>query len=753
MERIKGRVEEIVFKNDDNGFVIAVLESEDEFIYVKGYMPYLQEGEVAEFHGVFKAHPTYGEQFEVSHWEAILPTEEEDIRKYLASGLIKGIGPAMADKIVDAFGKETFDVFSLSPNRLLDIPGIGIKKLEEIVNAYNEQVGARDVVIFLQKFGLTTNQAVKVYKQLGAKAKQVVTENPYELANLIEGFGFKMADSIAKRNGIDPRNGHRIACGILYQLGQISGRGHVHSPVPLLIKQAAELLAIEVELVEKELYEMAVYGAVIMDHLSGVDVAYLPYLHYAESKIAKYVAEKLLENPINIAFDISEAIVEIEGQRGIQFAPLQKEAILSSVNEPMAIITGGPGTGKTTIINGLIHIFERAGLKLVLAAPTGRAAKRMTEATQREAKTIHRLLEYAYNEEDSVLSFNKNEHEPLEVDVVILDEVSMVDTVLMMHLTNAVTPKTRLILVGDSDQLPSVGPGNVLSDLIESGGPVVTRLNQIFRQNELSAIALNAHRINQGQMPALNEKDKDFYFLNARSQAEIVGAIRSLCQKRLPEYYNVDPLKDIQVLSPVKNSNIGTHKLNQVLQDALNAKGANTAERLFGDRLFREGDKVMQIKNNYTLKWKSRIGEEGDGVFNGDIGYITRLDDRNRQLHVLFDDERQVVYEFTQLDELVHAYAITVHKSQGSEFPVIIIPVTYCAPMLMTRNILYTAITRAKKLVVLVGEEKYIKAFIDNTDGGMRYSGLNYRIRLLMDSSDQRAVSFNDAIKTYKQEA
>lgn len=731
METIIGKVEEIVFKNDDNGFVIAVIESENEYIYIKGCMPYLQEGENASFQGTFKSHAVYGEQFEVNHWEVILPTDEVDIRHYLASGLIKGIGPSMAERIVDAFGVDTFDVIQLAPRRLLEVSGIGEKKLEEIVEAFREQVGARDVIIFLQKFGLTTNQAVKVFKKLGATAKQVVSENPYELASHIDGFGFKMADAIAKKNGIDPRSGYRIACGILFALSQQSNKGHLYVPVKILVGASVEVLSIEDDLIQKELYEMAVMGAVIMDNFNGEDVVYLPYLHYAESKVAKYVCEKLTEQPIAISFDITEAIEEIEDLRGISLAEMQKQALEASVHESMAIITGGPGTGKTTIINGLIHIFEKAGLKLVLAAPTGRAAKRMTEATQREAKTIHRLLEYNYSEEEAVLAFNKNEHHPLEVDVVIIDEVSMIDMVLMMHLSNAILPKTRLILVGDADQLPSVGPGNVLRDLILSDVPVVTRLDQIFRQGELSAIAFNAHKINHGEMPILNEKDKDFYFIQARSQMEITQAIRNLCLKRLPDYYGVDPIKDIQVLTPVKNSNIGTHKLNQVLQEALNPLGGSVKEKVFGDRIFRTGDKVMQIKNNYTTKWKTVEGTEGEGVFNGDIGYVSEIDDKHRQIHILYDDEKTVRYEYAQLDELVHAYAVTVHKSQGSEFPVIIMPVTWCVPMLMTRNILYTAITRAKKLVVLVGEEKYIKAFTDNTDGGVRYSALKERIQLL----------------------
>jgi exodeoxyribonuclease V alpha subunit len=731
METIKGKVEEIVFKNDENGFVIAVIESDNEYIYIKGYMPYLQEGEMASFNGVFKSHSVYGEQFEVSHWEVILPTEEGDIRHYLASGLIKGIGPAMAERIVDAFGEDTFDVIQMAPRRLLEIQGIGEKKLEEIIEAFSEQVGARDVIIFLQKFGLTTNQAVKVFKKLGASAKQVISENPYELASHIDGFGFKMADTIAKRNGIDPRSGYRIACGLLYALAQQANKGHVYVPVGILVKESVDVLAVEAELIQKELYEMTLLGAVVIESFDGEDVVYLPYLHYAESKVAKYVMAKLEESPIVIKFDITEAIDEIEEIRGIQLAPMQRQALEASVHEPMAIITGGPGTGKTTIINGLIHIFEKAGLKLVLAAPTGRAAKRMTEATQREAKTIHRVLEYNYSEEEAVLTFNKNEHQPLEVDVVIVDEVSMIDMVLMMHLTNAIMPKTRFILVGDADQLPSVGPGHGLRDLILRDGPVVTRLDQIFRQDERSAIAYNAHKINHGEMPLLNEKDKDFFLIQGRSQAEIVQAIRNLCMKRLPDYYGVDPIKDIQVLSPVKNSNIGTHRLNQVLQESLNPLSSGGKEKLMGERIFRTGDKVMQIKNNYTAKWKTLVGAEGDGVFNGDIGYISEIDERQRQIHVLYDDEKVVRYEFSQLDELVHAYAVTVHKSQGSEFPVIIMPMTWCVPMLMTRNILYTAITRAKRLVVLVGEEKYLKSFIENMDGGHRYSALEKRIRML----------------------
>lgn len=730
--KLKGFVEEIVFQNEESGFVVLVIECEGVYWHARGVMPYVHPGEHVMLTGRFVEHPTYGLQFEAIHCEALLPTTREDLERYLGSGMIRGIGPAMATKLVDAFGEDVFDILSYSPDRLLEIQGIGRKKLEEIIVSYREQFESREIIIQLQKFGLSANMALKVYRILGPEAVNVTQNNPYQLAELVEGIGFKLADVIAGRMGIDPGAPSRLRSGLHYLLMERSASGHTYLLRGELIDSASELLEVTEAPLETALDEMVLSGELCLEVLGQESEApsygvYLPLLYMAETRVARFVAEMSAEAAPKLIVDTDGEIDRIERQLGISFSELQRDAVRAGVQETIAVITGGPGTGKTTIINGLIRIFESVDMKVTLAAPTGRAAKRMTEATNREARTIHRLLEYTYSDDKDYLSFQRNEERPLETDVLILDEVSMIDIQLMQHLSRAILPGTRLILVGDSDQLPSVGPGNVLRDIIDSGAVPVIRLTEIFRQSERSMIAVNAHRINSGEYPLINDRDKDFFLVSARQQEDIASRIGDLVKRRLPEYYGVDPIKDIQILTPVKNSKVGTKHLNQMLQQILNGDEKKPSKK-FGDRLFRVGDKIMQIKNNYLMKWTTPEDLEGEGVFNGDVGYVEEILEIERKLLIRFDDDRLSKYEFSQLEEIVHAFAVTVHKSQGSEYPIVVVPITWFPPMLMTRNILYTAVTRAKKIVVLVGDEKYLKLMVDRTDVDRRRTALSWRI-------------------------
>ena len=652
--------------------------------------------------------------------------------RYLGSGLIRGIGPAMAEKLVEAFGEETFDVLSYQPERLLAIPGIGRKKLEDIVLSYREQFESRDVILQLQKLGLTAQMSLKVYRLLGPEAVAMIRQNPYQLAELVEGFGFRHADALARQMGLDPGSPERIRGGLHYVLTDSAGMGHTYVQSQELATRTSELLAVDREQILKVLGELILRGEFYLEAFSEPieahkEAVYLPLLHRAESLSARFIAEMTGAPTDEILVDPDEEIDRIESRLGIAFSALQRQAVKAGIAEKIAVITGGPGTGKTTIINGLIRIFESAGKSVALAAPTGRAAKRMTEATDREAKTIHRLLEYAFSEDSDFLSFQRNEENPLEAEVIILDEASMIDIILMQHLAAAIKPSARLIMVGDADQLPSVGPGNVLRDIIESGCVPVIRLTEIFRQSERSMIAVNAHRINHGEYPLLNSRDKDFFLVTARQQEEITAVMVDLVKRRLPEYYGVDPIRDIQILTPVKNSKVGTKALNEALQTALNGESATPYKKI-GERLFKVGDKVMQIKNNYSMKWVTDGAMEGDGVFNGDMGFVEAILDGERKMVIRFDEDKTATYEYTQLEEITHAYAVTIHKSQGSEYPIVVMPVTWFPPMLMSRNILYTAVTRAKKIVVLVGDEKYMKLMVDRTDVSRRSTALSWKI-------------------------
>ncbi|QQY79150.1 exodeoxyribonuclease V alpha subunit [Keratinibaculum paraultunense] len=731
MLTLEGMVEEIIFRNELNSYTVATLDTSDGKATIVGYVPFINTGETVKVEGNWVYHPNYGEQLEIVNIWTVTPSTINGIEKYLSSGLIPYIGPKTAKRIVKRFGLDTLDVIQYNPEKLKEIEGIGDKKLEKIVKAFEEQGELRDIMVFLQQYGITPNYGTRIYKKYGKDTIKIISQNPYKLSEDIFGIGFKTADKIAQNMGIDKKSPYRVEGGIRYILIKYAGAGHSYVPKNELIKGTSELLEIEEELIEESLRNLAIKGTVHILNIEEEAIVYYTPFHVAENNVSKKIVELSRVELKDLDIDVEKAINIIEKEDGIKFAKKQVEAIKESLENGLVVITGGPGTGKTTTINAIIKIFEKEGLKINLAAPTGRAAKRMTETTGREAKTIHRLLEYSFMEEE--IPFGVNEDSPLDTDLLIIDEASMIDILLMNNLLKAIMPGTRLILVGDVDQLPSVGAGNVLKDIIESGVVKVVKLDEIFRQAEESMIVVNAHRINRGEYPYLNEKDKDFYFIQEPNPKHIVDTIVELCKYRLPDYYGIDPLKDIQILSPMKKGEVGINVLNQRLQEALNPKSFGKKEKQIGDVIFRVGDKIMQIKNNYSTEWEiiedGKLKEKGEGVFNGDLGFILDIDEDNRIMKVLFDEEKEVEYSFNQLDELKLSYAITVHKSQGSEFPVVVMPIHWGPPMLMTRNLLYTAITRAKKLVVLVGEEKYLKFMIKNNRIAKRYSSLDYKIR------------------------
>lgn len=742
---IQGIVEEIIFKNEENGYTIASVDHNMELLIVVGFMPTMKEGEMMRFIGEPTFHKTYGEQFKVSSSEVIEPTEVKSIQKYLGSGIIKGIGPSLAERIVEKFGEDTLDIIRYNPNRLLEIAGIGKNKLDQIVKSYAETRAMSDVVMFLQKYDVSLAYATRIYNTFKSKTIEKVTENPYILAEEIKGIGFKMADGIAKTMGVDKDSPYRLYSGIKHVMTLLTGQGHTYSYEEDLIREASEILMVRKEVVETELTELLIKGDLHRTKFEDKDVIYLINYYDAELSVCKKISKLTYSQVDIIDVEINKEIDSCEKNGSIMLADQQKEAISQSITQGVMVITGGPGTGKTTIINSIIDIFERQNLKVLLAAPTGRAAKRMSEATDHEAKTIHRLLEYQFSDA-GFLAFNKNDDNPLVADLIIIDEASMLDILLMNNLLDAVSYGTRMIFVGDVDQLPAVGAGNVLSDLINSGIIKTVALTEIFRQAQESMIVTNAHRINTGQMPLVNEKDKDFYFIKQKTPNGVIDTIVNLCKERLPNYYKFDSLKDIQVLSPMKNSPTGVLNLNQCLQHALNPPEKSKPEKSFGDTIFREGDKVMQIKNNYNIKWKARYSyEKGEGVFNGDIGYVQEVDLNKKVLLVVFDDDREVEYEFGQLDELVLSYAVTVHKSQGSEFPVVVMPLYNVPQMLKNKNILYTGITRARELVVLVGTEIQLKGMIQNVSHAKRNSGLIHMFKLIEDAfKEEKIISEDD---------
>ena len=735
MDEIEVYADETVFRNDDNGYTVLVVKSGKTRVSAVGIMPPIAPGEKLKITGDWVEHPIYGKQIKVSHCEIEKPTTLSGIEKYLSSGMIRGIGPATAKLLIKAFGEETLDVLYSDPEKLLDVPGIGPKRAKMIMESYAEQAQQREAMVFLQSYGVTPNLAVKIFKQYGENVKQVIRQNPYRLVEDIEGIGFKTADKIAASLGIEPDSEHRLSAGVRHTLQEATGNtGHCYLPREVLLSYAQQLLGNEPELIEHTIDSMILSRRLIAQILPGegeeIVAIYLPQTYHAEVDVARRLREMIEAMPSTMATDLSAQIDELERMEGVTFHPQQRQAIETAVSSGMTVITGGPGTGKTTIIKCIIKLLSVSG-EIALAAPTGRAAKRMSEACGMEAKTLHRLLEYGGEEGD----FARTQDNPLEMDTLIIDEMSMVDIFLMRSVLRALVPGTRLIMVGDSDQLPSVGAGNVLRDILDSKAIPAVELTEIFRQDEKSMIVYNAHRINHGEAPRLNAKGSDFFFERAASPTDAAQKIVALCADRLPKFLNLDPVKQMQVLSPTKKGECGVWMLNQMLQGQFNPAASHKSERVRGDTTFREGDKVMQTRNNYQLKWKKEgvfAWEEGQGVFNGDIGFITAIDTQERTVEVQFDDDRIATYEGGDIDDLELAYCISVHKSQGSEFPVVVMPAVGGPPMLLTRNLLYTAVTRARRMVMIVGREAAIDQMIHNVNTRKRYSALCWRLTELM---------------------
>ncbi len=719
---VAGTVTGIIFQNEDNGYTVCEIETpEGEEITVTGTLPFLTEGDKITARGSWVHHNVYGEQFKAESYEKTLPAEEGDILRYLSAGNIKGIGPRTAARIVDKFGTDTFEIIANHPDWLTDIPGISPKKAAAISESFAETAGVRAVMMFCQDY-FSPSAAVKIYKRWGGASVDKLKENPYLLVNDIDGIGFPGADKLALSIGIAPDSSDRIAAGINYVLtNEAAMNGHTCLPAADVVRLASELLLVSVESTAEVVYKM-VSDKRLQKIGNGENVLlFLPIYYRAESFSAQKLAHLNRVCPRLDIGDIERLIWQLEAENRIEYAALQKQAIRMALENGVMILTGGPGTGKTTVIRALISIFESLGLDCALAAPTGRAAKRMSEATSSEAKTIHRLLEMEYGGEDR-MSFQRNEKNYLDEDVIILDECSMLDTLLLEALLRAIKNGARLIMIGDAEQLPSVGAGNVLSDLILSDTLPCVRLTEIFRQAKESFIVTNSHLVNEGRMPDIGQKNGDFFFLHRRTDEEIAATIADLCKNRLPRSYGASIVPTIQIITPSHSGAAGTANLNRLLQEALNPPAPGKAERRVRDTVLRTGDRVMQIKNDYSLAW-TKNGKEGMGIFNGDIGVITDIDPVSETLVVSFD-ERETIYEFSSLDELEHAYAITVHKSQGSEYPVVILPMFNCPPMLRTRHLLYTAITRAEKMVILVGRQDILSEMVENDRHAIRCTHL-----------------------------
>ncbi|CAB1253935.1 ATP-dependent RecD-like DNA helicase [Clostridium sp. MT-14] len=738
MQDLQGTIEDVIFQNKDNGYVVAKMKEGENIVTIVGCIPYITEGKNLKVMGEWVLHPQFGRQFKVKVSEEIVPNTITGIERYLASGIISGIGPVTARKIVKKFGEDTLHVLDDNIDRLREIEGIGEKKIALIAESYSRQNEIRNIMIFLQTYGVTPNQCVKIHKKFGSDSVRKVKENPYILTEEIGGIGFKTADRIAASLGIEKNSDFRIQSGIRYVVNQFCSLGNTYMPIDRLIKEGKDILGVTEEELEKNIYENSINGKIKLEKYEDKLCVFPMAYYYCELSVTKKILTLAFSNYENIGFDVNKEIENFENVNHIEFAPSQKEAIEGAVKNGVEIITGGPGTGKTTIINCIIQLFEKANYKVLMGAPTGRAAKRMSEATKREAKTIHRLLDMGVENDEESMFFSRGEESPLQCDVVIIDEASMIDIMLMNNLLKAISVGTRLVIVGDAQQLPSVGPGNVLRDFIDSGCIKVVRLKEIFRQSRESMIIVNAHKINSGEMPILNRKLKDFYFIKCREPSAIMDILMGLIDRRLPNFNKKwNKMQHIQILSPMRKGILGVSNLNSRLQEVLNPKSSEKKEKKIGNTVFRVGDKVMQIKNDYTLKWtgiSEQNPEEGIGIFNGDFGYIECIDEEKNTLTVVFDEDKRVVYDSMHLDELDLSYAITIHKSQGSEFPVIVLPIFMGPPLLMNRNLLYTAITRAKQMVVLVGDLRALSFMINNNRSFERYSLLKYRIMDIMES-------------------
>lgn len=735
MESIKGYVEHIVYRNEENGYTVFNLNNDDGEITCVGNFHYIEEGELLHLEGGYTTHKLYGTQFKVEESTVCEPEDLVSIERYLGSGAVKGVGAALAGRIVKKFREDTFRIIEEEPERLAEIKGISERKAREIAVQVEEKKDMRQAMLYLQKYGISTTLAARIYQHYGRTVYRVIEENPYQIADHVPGVGFKTADEIASKVGIHTDSDFRIRSGIFYTLLQSVGEGHVYLRQEALLYRTGQLLQVEIQNIEKYLMDLAMEKKVVLKEAEDGMRVYSAHYYYMEMNTAKMLHD------LNVDCEVDEALLErrlhsIEDNTGMVLDDMQRTAVLEAVRRGLMVLTGGPGTGKTTTINAMIHLFESEGLNIALAAPTGRAAKRMTEATGYEASTIHRLLEVDGNPEgDSPTGFQRNEENPLEDDVIIIDEVSMVDLPLMYALLKAIVPGTRLILVGDRNQLPSVGPGSVLKDMIASECFTVVMLTRIFRQAGESDIVMNAHKINRGEAIELNNKSRDFFFLKRQDPNVIISVLITLIQKKLPKYVHAKPY-DIQVLTPMRKGLLGVERLNKILQEYLNPPEKGKKEKEYGDRLFREGDKVMQIKNNYQLEWEvsTRYGmtiDKGVGVFNGDMGIVKEINSYEETVTVEYDEQRLVKYPYNLLEELELAYAITIHKSQGSEYPAVVIPLLQGPRQLYHRNLLYTAVTRAKHCVTLVGSDTVFQEMIRNANEQDRNTSLHERIREL----------------------
>lgn len=747
MEQLEGYVEHIIFRNNENGYTVMEVIGKDADVVCVGTMQMIHEGEFLFAEGSYVEHPSYGEQFQIVHYEIKVPKDCISIERYLASGAVKGIGAALAGRIVKKFKEDTFWIMEEEPERLSEVKGISERKAREIAEQAVGNKEVRQAMVYLQNYGISTTLAMKIYQHYGQSLYQIMQENPYRMADDIQGVGFKIADEIASKIGIHTDSDFRIRSGILYTLFQAGLDGHVYLPQEVLVSRAAELLGVEAEGIKNQLANMMMDQKLVIKKRGEEISIYASRYYYLELNTARMLLD------LNIKSEESEKhildkVKAIEKSSELELDSMQKKAVAEAVKNGIMILTGGPGTGKTTTINAMIQYFEQEGMEFVLAAPTGRAAKRMTETTGYEAKTIHRLLEFSGQpeaegrEENSRLEFERNEQNPLEADVVIIDEMSMVDIALLHSLLKAISIGTRLIMVGDINQLPSVGPGSVLKDMIHSGCFKVVMLTKIFRQASQSSIVVNAHKINAGEPIDLLNKKRDFFIMRRYDAPGVIEMMKKLIVEILPPNLSIRPY-DIQVLTPMRKGGLGVEELNRRLQEILNPESERKREKEYADRIFREGDKVMQVKNNYQMEWEitNRFGitlDKGLGVFNGDVGVIRTMNLYEETLTVEFDEGKKVIYPFKQLEELEHAYAVTIHKSQGSEYPAVILPILSGPKMLMTRNLLYTAVTRAKSCVTIVGSEQSVIQMIQNENEQKRYSGLDQCIEEIWKMESER---------------
>lgn len=737
---LTGQLTEIIYQNEVNSYLIGILETEEDTITIVGYMPFLVEGDYIKVIGNFVTHKEYGMQFKVETFEKIMPKTLESLEKYLSNGTIKGIGPATAKKIVKLFGEDTINVFKFEPEKLTQIKGITKDKAIEMAQCFVENWELWQIVGFLDNFGISPANAKNIFKKLGTQTIDEIEENPYILIDLVKGVDFAKLDKYALENGFDINNYKRIKCGIKYSLLKITYNGHCCTLKENLIKYVKELLKVEDDDIEHCLIDLNVKEEIVIEKREEENWVYSKELYEAEANIASKLI--VLDSAKNIKkiSGFNEELEKIEKVGNIKLSSKQKEAIQTVNSNNVVIITGGPGTGKTTIIKNVIEIYKTHGKKVVLCAPTGRAAKRMTEMTGEEAKTLHRLLEIGKIEKENEFTIVNYEVAPIDADVIIVDEASMVDIYLMNYLLNGIYQGTKLILVGDTDQLPSVGPGSVLKDIINSERIKTIFLDEIFRQAAQSKIIVNSHRVNDGEYFLEKEEQKDlkddFFYIKEKSQDVMLAQLISLCKGRLENFGNYNFFENIQILSPTKKGILGTKELNKKLQEELNPSDDKKNEKKVGDIIFREGDRVMQVKNNYDIYWEkgntlSLNYETGTGIFNGEIGKIVKIDFINKQIKILFDDEKEAWYAFSDMDQIEHAYAITVHKAQGSEFDVVIVVVTQSSAMLLTRNLLYTGLTRAKKLLILIGNDNVVKFMIQNADTKIRNTGLEYKLKMI----------------------